>query len=57
VELVLATQCIVQTPFKNMEIRVDGSLPAGVTAKDLVLGVTPAGRDPSTLISIFLNGV
>tara|TARA_B100001123_G_C15345942_1_gene1037315 strand:+ start:16793 stop:18193 length:1401 start_codon:yes stop_codon:yes gene_type:complete len=39
VELVLATQCIVQTPFKNMEIRVDGSLPYGVTAKDLVLAI------------------
>jgi 3-isopropylmalate/(R)-2-methylmalate dehydratase large subunit len=39
VELVLATQCLVQTPLKNMEIRVDGSLPAGVTAKDLVLGI------------------
>ncbi len=39
VELVLATQCIVQPKFKTMEIRIDGPLPAGVTAKDLVLGV------------------
>ena len=39
VELVLATQCLVQAKFKTMEIRVNGSLPSGVTAKDLVLGV------------------
>ncbi|MDA1347398.1 MAG: 3-isopropylmalate dehydratase large subunit, partial [Chloroflexi bacterium] len=39
VELVLATQCIVQAKSKSMEIRVNGTLPAGVTAKDLVLGV------------------
>ena len=39
VELVLATQCIVQPKFKTMEIRVDGPLPTGVTAKDLILGV------------------
>ena len=39
VELVLATQCIVQAKSKSMEIRVNGILPAGVTAKDLVLGV------------------
>ena len=39
VELVLATQCIVQPKFKTMEVRVEGPLPAGVTAKDLILGV------------------
>jgi 3-isopropylmalate/(R)-2-methylmalate dehydratase large subunit len=39
VELVLATQCLVQAKMKTMEVRVDGPLPAGVTAKDLVLGV------------------
>ena len=39
VELVLATQCLVQAPFKTMEVRVNGSLPKGVTAKDLVLGI------------------
>ena len=39
VELVLATQCIVQPKFKTMEVRVDGPLPTGVTAKDLILGV------------------
>ena len=39
VELVLATQCIVQPRFKTMEVRVEGSLPMGVTAKDLILCV------------------
>ena len=39
VELVLATQCIVQPRFKTMEVRVEGALPAGVTAKDLILAV------------------
>ena len=39
VELVLATQCLVQAKFKTMEIRVNGSLPPGVSAKDLVLGI------------------
>ena len=39
VELVLATQCLVQAKFKSMEVRVDGRLPHGVTAKDLILGV------------------
>ena len=39
VELVLATQCLVQAKFKSMEVRVDGRLPQGVTAKDLILGV------------------
>src|SRR6202008_4277797 len=37
VELVLATQCLLQLPSKTMEIRVEGSLPAGVTAKDVIL--------------------
>ena len=39
VELVLATQCLVQAKLKTMEIKVNGSLPPGVTAKDLVLGI------------------
>ena len=39
VELVLATQCIVQSKIKSMEIRVNGPLPPGVTAKDLILGI------------------
>ena len=33
VELVLATQCIVQPRFKTMEVRVEGDLPTGVTPR------------------------
>jgi 3-isopropylmalate/(R)-2-methylmalate dehydratase large subunit len=39
VEHVLATQTLIQQPAKNMLIRVDGDLPVGVTAKDLILAV------------------
>ena len=39
VELVLATQCLVQAKSKAMEVRVNGPLPQGVTAKDLTLGI------------------
>ncbi|MCH7810298.1 MAG: 3-isopropylmalate dehydratase large subunit [Chloroflexi bacterium] len=38
VEHVLVTQCLVQSKPKTMEVRVDGSLPRGVTAKDVILG-------------------
>ncbi|MBL8892315.1 MAG: 3-isopropylmalate dehydratase large subunit [Planctomycetaceae bacterium] len=37
VEHVLATQTLIQSPAKTFELRVDGDLPAGVTAKDLIL--------------------
>ena len=39
VEHVLATQCLRQSKPKTMEVRVDGTLPFGVTAKDIILGV------------------
>lgn len=39
VEHVLATQCLLQKKSKNMLIRVDGELPSGVTAKDIVLAI------------------
>jgi len=39
VEHVLATQVLPQRRPKTMEIRVDGELPLGTTAKDLILGV------------------
>lgn len=39
VEHVLATQCLQQSKPKTMEVRVNGKLPAGVTAKDLILGI------------------
>ncbi|MBI2755976.1 MAG: 3-isopropylmalate dehydratase large subunit [Chloroflexi bacterium] len=39
VEHVLATQTLPQTKPKSMEIRVDGELPVGVTAKDIILAI------------------
>ena len=39
VEHVLATQCLLQAKPKTMEIRINGPLPSGVTAKDLILGI------------------
>jgi len=39
VEHVLATQCLVQKKAKSMLVRCEGALPAGVTAKDLVLAI------------------
>ena len=39
VEHVLATQTLVQKKAKNMLVKVDGKLPLGVTAKDIVLAI------------------
>jgi 3-isopropylmalate/(R)-2-methylmalate dehydratase large subunit len=39
VEHVLATQCLLQHRPRNYEVRVDGRLPAGVTAKDVILAL------------------
>ena len=39
VEHVLATQTLLQKPAKNMFVRVDGTLPPGCTAKDIVLAI------------------
>src|SRR5258708_3066015 len=39
VEHVLATQTLIQRPAKNMRITVDGDLPNGVTAKDMILTI------------------
>ena len=39
VEHVLATQTLIQSPAKNLRITVDGALPLGVTAKDLILAI------------------
>lgn len=39
VEHVLATQCLVQKKARNMRILVEGSLGAGVTAKDIILAI------------------
>jgi 3-isopropylmalate/(R)-2-methylmalate dehydratase large subunit len=39
VEHVLATQTLPQAPPRTMAVTVDGELPAGVTAKDIVLAI------------------
>lgn len=36
---VLATQCLIQNRPKTMEVRVDGRLGVGVTAKDIILAI------------------
>src|SRR6201987_416179 len=49
VEHVLATQCLPQKKAKSMQILVRGKLPAGVTAKDLALGIVGhIGTDGAT---------
>jgi 3-isopropylmalate/(R)-2-methylmalate dehydratase large subunit len=49
VEHVLATQCLQQNKPKTMEIRVDGMLGKGVTAKDIILGIIgKIGTDGAT---------
>ncbi|WP_182086000.1 3-isopropylmalate dehydratase large subunit [Aureimonas sp. ME7] len=39
VEHVLATQTLIQQKAKNMLVQVDGQLPEGVTAKDIILAI------------------
>jgi 3-isopropylmalate/(R)-2-methylmalate dehydratase large subunit len=39
VEHVLATQCLPITRMKSMLVQINGNLPAGVTAKDLILAI------------------
>jgi 3-isopropylmalate/(R)-2-methylmalate dehydratase large subunit len=39
VELVLASQCLTAKKMRNMRVTVDGALPRGVTAKDVVLAI------------------
>ena len=57
VEHVLATQCLVQARMKTMEVRVDGSLPRGVTAKDMILGIIgQMGVDGATGCAIEYTG-
>ncbi|NCF73379.1 MAG: 3-isopropylmalate dehydratase large subunit [Gammaproteobacteria bacterium] len=36
---VLATQCLLQRKPKTLEVNIDGTLPVGVTAKDLILAI------------------
>ncbi len=39
VEHVMATQCLIQKKSRNMQILVHGSIPPGVTGKDIVLAI------------------
>jgi 3-isopropylmalate/(R)-2-methylmalate dehydratase large subunit len=39
VEHVLATQCLLQSKPKTLEVRIDGALPEGVGAKDVILAL------------------
>lgn len=39
VEHVLATQTLLQKKSKTMEVRVNGALPVGITAKDIILAI------------------
>lgn len=39
VEHVLATQCLLQSRSKTYEVRVDGALKPGITAKDIILSL------------------
>lgn len=39
VEHVLATQTLIQSKARNMRVTVNGALPAGVTAKDIILAI------------------
>ena len=49
VEHVLATQCLPQSRPKTMEIRVNGTLGLGVTAKDIILAIIgKIGTDGAT---------
>ena len=39
VELVLATQCLPQARARDLAVTIEGELPLGITAKDVVLGL------------------
>jgi 3-isopropylmalate/(R)-2-methylmalate dehydratase large subunit len=39
VEHVIATKCLIQKKSRNMQVRVEGELAVGVTAKDIVLAI------------------
>jgi 3-isopropylmalate/(R)-2-methylmalate dehydratase large subunit len=57
VEHVLATQCLPQAKPKTMEIRVNGKLGTGVTAKDVILAIIgKIGTDGATGYAVEYTG-
>jgi len=57
VEHVLATQCLPQSRPKTMEIRIDGQLGPGVTAKDIILSIIgKIGTDGATGYAVEYTG-
>ena len=57
VEHVLATQCLPQSRPKTMEIRVDGQLGTGITAKDIILAIIgKIGTDGATGYAVEYTG-
>src|SRR5581483_1255006 len=57
VEHVLATQCLQQARPKTMEIRVNGTLGKGVTAKDVILAIIgKIGTDGATGYAVEYTG-
>ncbi len=57
VEHVLATQCLQQLKPKTMRIDVQGSLPTGVTAKDMILSIIgKIGTDGATGYAVEYTG-
>jgi 3-isopropylmalate/(R)-2-methylmalate dehydratase large subunit len=57
VEHILATQCLPQSKPKTMEIRVNGTLGHGVTAKDIILAIIgKIGTDGATGYAVEYTG-
>jgi 3-isopropylmalate/(R)-2-methylmalate dehydratase large subunit len=57
VEMVLATQTLLQRKPKSMEVRVDGTLSKGVTAKDIILAlIAKIGTGGGTLHALEYRG-
>ena len=54
---VLATQCLLQYKPRTLEVRFEGTLPPGVTAKDLILGlISQIGVEGGTGYAIEYTG-
>jgi 3-isopropylmalate/(R)-2-methylmalate dehydratase large subunit len=50
IEHVLTTQCLLQRKSKTLQVRVDGALRSGVSAKDIILAlIAKIGAAPGRL--------